>query len=113
LTPIVALDGPIAGGRNCSLADFHLAPMMAYLAAAPEGESLMAQFRKLAAWWGFIRERTSFHETAPRPPGRRTSRRLTSFAKHHEVASIAKKLFPSDNEHLPTSGRWSESFAER
>jgi glutathione S-transferase len=65
LESIVALDGPVAGGRDWSLADFHLAPMMAYLAAAPEGQSAIAGRAKLAAWWGVIRERASLRDTDP------------------------------------------------
>jgi len=65
LESIVALDGPVAGGRDWSLADFHLAPMMAYLAAAPEGEAAIAERVKLAAWWDVIRERVSLRDTDP------------------------------------------------
>jgi glutathione S-transferase len=65
LESIVAVDGPVAGGRDWSLADFHLAPMMAYLAAAPEGESAIAERAKLAAWWNVIRERASLRDTDP------------------------------------------------
>jgi glutathione S-transferase len=65
LESIVALDGPVAGGGDWSLADFHLAPMIAYLAAAPEGESAIAERAKLAAWWDVIRERASLRETDP------------------------------------------------
>jgi glutathione S-transferase len=65
LESIVALDGPVAGGGDWSLADFHLAPMMAYLSAAPEGESAIAARAKLAAWWSVIRERASLRETDP------------------------------------------------
>lgn len=65
LESIVALDGPVAGGGDWSLADFHLAPMMAYLAAAPEGESAIAERAKLAAWWDVIRERASLRDTDP------------------------------------------------
>ncbi|UPJ48950.1 glutathione S-transferase family protein [Bradyrhizobium sp. 200] len=65
LESIVALDGPVAGGGDWSLADFHLAPMMAYLTAAPEGESAIAERAKLAAWWDVIRERASLRDTDP------------------------------------------------
>lgn len=65
LETIVALDGPVAGGGDWSLADFHLAPMMAYLAAAPEGESAIAERAKLAAWWDVIRKRASLRDTDP------------------------------------------------
>jgi glutathione S-transferase len=72
LESIVAPDGPVAGGGDWSLADFHLAPMMAYLAAAPEGEAAIAQRAKLAAWWDVIRERASLRDTDPDlPDGKR------------------------------------------
>src|SRR5262245_42490764 len=47
-------DSPIAGGKVWSLADFHLAPMMAYFTAAPEGEEALARYTKLSAWWRVI-----------------------------------------------------------
>jgi glutathione S-transferase len=68
LESIVALDGPVAGGGDWSLADFHLAPMMAYLAAAPEGELVIAEHAKLAAWWDLIRKRASLRDTDPGLP---------------------------------------------
>lgn len=68
LESIVAPDGPVAGGRDWSLADFHLAPMIAYLSAAPEGELVIAERAKLAAWFGVIRERASFRDTDPGLP---------------------------------------------
>lgn len=68
LESIAAPDGPIAGGGEWSLADFHLAPVMAYLTAAPEGEPLVAECGKLAAWWELVRKRTSFRETDPGLP---------------------------------------------
>jgi glutathione S-transferase len=69
LESIVALDGPVAGGGDWSLADFHLAPMMAYFAAAPEGEVAIAGHAKLAAWWDIMRQRSSLLDTDPGLPG--------------------------------------------
>src|SRR5215469_1288393 len=60
-------ESPIAGGEIWSLADFHLAPMMAYFTAAPEGEEALARYTKLSAWWQVIRERKSVQETDPGP----------------------------------------------
>jgi glutathione S-transferase len=59
--------GPIAGGQVWSLADFHLAPMMAYFTAAPEGADALARYAKLSDWWRVVRERNSVHETEPGP----------------------------------------------
>jgi glutathione S-transferase len=67
LEAITPGDSPIAGGKVWSLADFHLAPMMAYFTAAPEGEEALARYTKLSAWWRVMRERKSFEETDPGP----------------------------------------------
>lgn len=68
LEALISPDGPLAGGRDWSLADFHLAPMTAYFAAAPEGEAALAGFPKLSSWWQVIRERQSVRETDPGVP---------------------------------------------
>jgi glutathione S-transferase len=68
LEALTSPDGPLAGGRVWSLADFHLAPMMAYFAAAPEGEAALASYAKLSSWWQVIRERQSVRETDPGVP---------------------------------------------
>jgi len=73
LESIVALDGPVAGGGVWSLADFHLAPMMAYFAAAPEGEGAIAGHAKLAAWRGIMRHRSSLLDTDPGLPDERNT----------------------------------------
>lgn len=68
LESIVEPDGALVGGR-LSLADFHLAPMVAYFTAAPEGDAMFARFPKLSAWWQGMRRRTSLVETDPGLPG--------------------------------------------
>jgi glutathione S-transferase len=68
LEAIVPDDGPLAGGKVWSLADFHLAPMIAYFVAAPEGEAALAGYAKLSSWWQVIRERQSVRETDPGVP---------------------------------------------
>jgi glutathione S-transferase len=74
LESIIAPNGPVAGGAAWSLADFHLAPMMAYFTAAPEGEKAIALHTKLSAWWDVIRRRSAFSDTDPGlPDGPRTS----------------------------------------
>jgi glutathione S-transferase len=67
LEAITPGDSPITGGKVWSLADFHLAPMMAYFTAAPEGEEALARYTKLSAWWRVMRERKGFEETDPGP----------------------------------------------
>jgi glutathione S-transferase len=73
LETIVSGDGPIAGGTVWSLADFHVAPMMIYFTAAPEGQEALACYAKLSAWWQVMRKRNSVREAdtglpAVRPP---------------------------------------------
>jgi glutathione S-transferase len=67
LEAITPGSSPIAGGAIWSLADFHLAPMMAYYTAAPEGAEALARHPKLSAWWRAILERKSLVETNPGP----------------------------------------------
>ena len=57
----------MAGGQM-SLADLHLAPMMAYFVAAPEGAAMMRDYPRLARWWGRIRERASMVASDPGLP---------------------------------------------
>ncbi len=64
----IATEGDQLGGRDLSLADLHLAPMIAYFTAAPEGERLFAQYPGLSAWWESMCQRTSLHETNPGLP---------------------------------------------
>jgi glutathione S-transferase len=70
LERLVAPNGPVAGSPAWSLADFHLAPMMAYFTAAPEGAEALMQHAKLSAWWDLIRRRASFAATEPGLPER-------------------------------------------
>jgi glutathione S-transferase len=60
--------GPLTG--DWSLADFHLAPMIAYFSAASEGRDMLAQFPRLAAWWDLVRVRQSLVDTEPGLPAR-------------------------------------------
>jgi glutathione S-transferase len=71
LTALEALAGdagPLTG--DWSLADFHLAPMVAYFTAAPEGRDMLARFSRLSAWWEQVRTRQSFIDTEPGLPRR-------------------------------------------
>jgi glutathione S-transferase len=60
--------GPLAGGAVWSLADFHLAPMLAYFTLAPEGASALARYPRLTAWWDVVRCRASLVDTDPGLP---------------------------------------------
>ncbi|MBN8945476.1 MAG: glutathione S-transferase family protein [Rhizobiales bacterium] len=72
LDDLVAADdggaGPLVGGA-WSLADLHLAPMIAYFTAAPEGSALLPDYPRLAAWWRVMQSRPSLGATEPGLPG--------------------------------------------
>jgi glutathione S-transferase len=53
------------GGNTISLADLHLAPVMAYAVSTPEGADMLAAQPTLKAWWGRIGERPSMAKTPP------------------------------------------------
>jgi glutathione S-transferase len=55
-------------GQALSLADLHLAPMMAYFTAAEEGSRMLADYPKLSGWWEALRERESLIKTEPGLP---------------------------------------------
>jgi glutathione S-transferase len=57
----------LVSGR-VSLADLHLAPMMAYFTAAAEGRAALAHHEALSAWWASIRNRPAFVATDPGLP---------------------------------------------
>ena len=73
LETIIPGDGPITGGKVWSLADFHLAPMMTYFTAAPEGQEALTHYAKLSAWWQVVRERNSVQEADTGLPTSRPS----------------------------------------
>jgi glutathione S-transferase len=52
-------------GTGISLADLHLAPMMAYFVAADEGQEVLAGLPRLSAWWVSMRQRQSLKATDP------------------------------------------------
>lgn len=47
----VAVEGVVLGGRDFTLADCHLAPMMDYFVRAEEGKSALSSHRALQGWW--------------------------------------------------------------
>ena len=61
-------DGGWLVGDALSLADLHLAQMIACLTAAPEGEALISQHPKLSSWWALMGRRKSLRETEPGLP---------------------------------------------
>jgi glutathione S-transferase len=58
-------DQPFLAGGALSLADLHLAPILAYFSATPEGESVLAGTPDLRRWFESISARPSFAGTAP------------------------------------------------
>jgi glutathione S-transferase len=52
-----------------TLADLHLAPMIAYFTAAEEGRVVLARHRKLSVWWNSMQSRTTVTATDPGLPG--------------------------------------------
>jgi glutathione S-transferase len=74
LESLIAPEGPVAGADTWSLADFHLAPMVAFFVSAPESAALQARHAKLSAWWDTIKRRPSVRDSdAGLPPPRRSS----------------------------------------
>lgn len=60
------LDGaPWFGGNSLSLADLHLAPLLAYLTMTSEGPALLATQPALGAWWDRVSARPSMASTQP------------------------------------------------
>lgn len=58
-------DDPWFGGASISLADLHLAPILSYAAATPEGNELLERHPTLQSWLGRISERPSMAKTPP------------------------------------------------
>lgn len=48
-----------------SLADIHLAPMIAYFISDPSGETLLKQHRRLSTWWSAMSLGTHLLDTKP------------------------------------------------
>ena len=69
---VLAAGGAFLVGSRLSLADLHLAPMIAYFTAAPEGRQLLSRYPKLPAWWQVMQRRESVVATDPGLPPRRT-----------------------------------------
>ena len=58
--------GPYLCGPALSLADLHVAPVMAYFGETPEGKDLLAKSPKLARWWKEMSARPSMAKTQPK-----------------------------------------------
>jgi glutathione S-transferase len=58
--------GPFLCGSELSLADLHVAPVMAYFSGTPEGKHLLAKSPRLQRWWQKMAERPSMARTQPK-----------------------------------------------
>ncbi len=67
---VLAQGGEFLCGKELSLADSHLAPMIGYFSLAPEGAALVRQHEKLDRWWSAMARRDAFQVTKPRLPER-------------------------------------------
>ncbi len=59
----IANEGLVLDGETATLADCHLAPMVAAFAAAPEGGAALNAHDALATWWRFWSRRQSMQVT--------------------------------------------------
>jgi glutathione S-transferase len=64
----LAAGGPFLVGQALTLADIHLAAMMAYFTAADDGRIALATHPKLSAWWAGMSSRKSLTDTDPGLP---------------------------------------------
>jgi len=62
-------DKNLLAGANLSLADLFLAPILAYVAAMPEGKELMQAVSNVTRAQAAMRERASFRDTEPAKVG--------------------------------------------
>jgi len=58
--------GPFLCGPEITLADLHLAPVMAYFGGTPEGKKLLSGAPRLTRWWQSISTRPSVVKTQPK-----------------------------------------------
>lgn len=61
-------EGLVLNRRRTTLADIHLAPMIAYFSHAPEGAEMLREYRHLAGWWDDISARDTIKATDPGLP---------------------------------------------
>ena len=65
---MLATEGHVLNGRVFTLADCHLAPMVAYFVQAPEGAAALSRYSALANWWENVSRRKSIRATDPGLP---------------------------------------------
>lgn len=64
----IADEGHVLAGPGLTLADLHLAPMMAYFTVAPEGAAALAAHPALRRWWQGMRAHPAMAATDPGLP---------------------------------------------
>ena len=64
----IAAEARVLDRQSFTLADCHLAPMIAYFVQAPEGETALRDYADLSAWWAWASKRASVVETDPGLP---------------------------------------------
>ena len=61
----VAGEGLVLGGRDITLADWHLVPMIDYFVRAPEGKAALSTHPALQRWWDRVSALESVKATDP------------------------------------------------
>lgn len=64
----IAKEGRVLDCQSFTLADCHLAPMIAYFVQAPEGAGALKTYSNLAFWWATVSQRASLQVTEPGLP---------------------------------------------
>lgn len=64
----IAKEGRVLNGQNFTIADCHLAPMIAYFVQAREGAGALVDHKKLADWWATVSRRESLQDSEPGLP---------------------------------------------
>ncbi|WP_114391299.1 glutathione S-transferase family protein [Notoacmeibacter marinus] len=69
----LAAEAYVLNKQTFTLADCHLAPMIAYFVQAPEGKAVLSDYAALSDWWEWASQRASVKETDPGLPQNRTT----------------------------------------
>lgn len=64
----IAKEGRVLNGHSFTVADCHLAPMIAYFVQAREGAVALSAHKNLADWWATVSQRESLQSTEPGLP---------------------------------------------
>ena len=62
---LIAEEGLQLNGKDVSLSDIHLSPMIAYFAEVPQAADLLSKYPALSAWWAQLCNRPSLIATDP------------------------------------------------